>query len=182
MHDCLSTETRPATGLISSRNLTGAHLQASQETGVSPYSGHHGGQRTRPAASEKRLRRHSVGVTRSTSSTTAAWTGDPPPSRTPRRSARAPKATSSGTTAIALSWADWWCILDENEIYIDDPREFFARVPGCQGEAWSSSFLVLLHGRGPADPRGQSRGGLATTECARSFGGSGSAVKRTTGN
>lgn len=35
---------------------------------------------------------------------------------------------------------DWWCILDGDEIYIDDPREFLAAVPERYGEVWSSSY------------------------------------------
>ena len=35
---------------------------------------------------------------------------------------------------------DWWCILDGDEFYIDDPREFLAAVPARYGEVWSSSF------------------------------------------
>ncbi|MGE3962240.1 MAG: glycosyltransferase family 2 protein [Dehalococcoidia bacterium] len=35
---------------------------------------------------------------------------------------------------------DWWCILDGDEFYIDDPREFLAGVPARFGEVWSSSF------------------------------------------
>jgi len=35
---------------------------------------------------------------------------------------------------------DWWCILDGDEIYIDDPREFLTQVPQRYGEVWSSSF------------------------------------------
>lgn len=35
---------------------------------------------------------------------------------------------------------DWWCILDGDEIYIDDPRAFLAQVPASYGEVWSSSF------------------------------------------
>lgn len=35
---------------------------------------------------------------------------------------------------------DWWCILDSDEFYIDDPRELLAQVPERYGEVWSSSF------------------------------------------
>lgn len=35
---------------------------------------------------------------------------------------------------------DWWCILDGDEIYIDDPRAFLEGVPARFGEVWSSSF------------------------------------------
>lgn len=35
---------------------------------------------------------------------------------------------------------DWWCILDGDEFYVDDPREFLAGVPSRFDEVWSSSF------------------------------------------
>lgn len=35
---------------------------------------------------------------------------------------------------------DWWCILDADEFYIDDPRRFLAEVPERFGEVWSASF------------------------------------------
>lgn len=35
---------------------------------------------------------------------------------------------------------DWWCRLDSDEIYIDDPRIFLARVPRKYGVVYSASF------------------------------------------
>lgn len=35
---------------------------------------------------------------------------------------------------------DWWCRLDSDEIYIDDPREFLAAVPAHHHVVWSASF------------------------------------------
>lgn len=35
---------------------------------------------------------------------------------------------------------DWWCVLDADEIYIDDPKAFLAAIPARFGEVWSSSF------------------------------------------
>ena len=35
---------------------------------------------------------------------------------------------------------DWWGILDADEFYIDDPRQFLATVPERFGEVWSASF------------------------------------------
>ena len=35
---------------------------------------------------------------------------------------------------------DWWAILDADEFYIDDPREFLAAVPEKFGEVWNASF------------------------------------------
>ena len=35
---------------------------------------------------------------------------------------------------------DWWCILDADEIYIDDPRAFLGRVPSGYGEVCSASY------------------------------------------
>jgi len=38
------------------------------------------------------------------------------------------------------STGDWWCRLDADEFYIDDPREFLACVPNLCHVVWSSSF------------------------------------------
>ena len=35
---------------------------------------------------------------------------------------------------------DWWCILDADEIYIDDPRAFLARVPASHHVVWGAYF------------------------------------------
>jgi hypothetical protein len=35
---------------------------------------------------------------------------------------------------------DWWCILDADEFYIDDPRVFLASVPSRFDEVWAASF------------------------------------------
>jgi hypothetical protein len=35
---------------------------------------------------------------------------------------------------------DWWCVLDADEFYIDDPRGFLAAVPGEFDEVWAASF------------------------------------------
>jgi glycosyltransferase involved in cell wall biosynthesis len=35
---------------------------------------------------------------------------------------------------------DWWCLLDADEFYIDDPRTFLAAVPEPYDEVWSASF------------------------------------------
>jgi hypothetical protein len=35
---------------------------------------------------------------------------------------------------------DWWCILDADEIYIDDPRAFLAALPPRAGQVWNASF------------------------------------------
>jgi hypothetical protein len=35
---------------------------------------------------------------------------------------------------------DWWCRLDADEFYIDDPRGFLAAVPRARSRVWSSSF------------------------------------------
>lgn len=39
---------------------------------------------------------------------------------------------------------DWWCPLDADEIYIDDPREFLAAVPYEHGVVWSSCFEFMF--------------------------------------
>ena len=35
---------------------------------------------------------------------------------------------------------DWWCLLDADELYIDDPRSFLADVPRAFDEVWAASF------------------------------------------
>ena len=35
---------------------------------------------------------------------------------------------------------DWWCILDADEIYIDDPAEFLATVPDCYRSVWPQLY------------------------------------------
>ena len=38
------------------------------------------------------------------------------------------------------SRGDWWCRLDADELYIDDPRDFRAAVPRLYRSVWSASF------------------------------------------
>jgi glycosyltransferase involved in cell wall biosynthesis len=35
---------------------------------------------------------------------------------------------------------DWWCRLDADELYIDDPREFLSKVPEEFEQVWGSSY------------------------------------------
>jgi hypothetical protein len=35
---------------------------------------------------------------------------------------------------------DWWCILDADEFYVDDPREFLARVPRRYRTVWKQDL------------------------------------------
>lgn len=35
---------------------------------------------------------------------------------------------------------DWWCVLDADEIYLDDPREFLAAVPRRHHVVWGAYF------------------------------------------
>lgn len=35
---------------------------------------------------------------------------------------------------------DWWCVLDADEFYIDDPRSFLTSVPPKFDEVWAASF------------------------------------------
>lgn len=35
---------------------------------------------------------------------------------------------------------DWWCRLDADEIYIDDPRDFLSQLPGDIDTVWTSTF------------------------------------------
>ncbi|WP_312164088.1 glycosyltransferase family 2 protein [Phenylobacterium sp.] len=39
---------------------------------------------------------------------------------------------------------DWWCKLDADEAYVDDPREFLARVPRRYNAVWVSSYNYLF--------------------------------------
>lgn len=41
---------------------------------------------------------------------------------------------------VNSSEGDWWCQLDADEIYIDDPRTFLAEVPKKYGVVWAASF------------------------------------------
>jgi Glycosyl transferase family 2 len=38
------------------------------------------------------------------------------------------------------SAGDWWCRLDADEIYIDNPREFLSKIPKKYDVVWSASF------------------------------------------
>jgi hypothetical protein len=38
------------------------------------------------------------------------------------------------------STGDWWCKLDADEVYIDDPRKFLERVPTLHHVVWGVSF------------------------------------------
>jgi glycosyltransferase involved in cell wall biosynthesis len=42
------------------------------------------------------------------------------------------------------SSGDWWCILDADEFYIDQPKEFLASVPTAYDSVWSASFQFYL--------------------------------------
>lgn len=51
---------------------------------------------------------------------------------------------------------DWWCILDADEIYVDNPREFLSAVPRRHHAVWGVYFQhyftdldVLRHARNP---------------------------------
>jgi glycosyltransferase involved in cell wall biosynthesis len=39
---------------------------------------------------------------------------------------------------------DWWCILDADEFYIDDPRDFLARIPGRYLSVWMQLYVYLF--------------------------------------
>ncbi len=40
--------------------------------------------------------------------------------------------------------ADWWCILDADELYIDDPREFLSSVPTRFNAVWMHIYAYLF--------------------------------------
>jgi glycosyltransferase involved in cell wall biosynthesis len=39
---------------------------------------------------------------------------------------------------------DWWCFLDSDEIYIDDPRQFLAEVPQYYQAVWNASLQFFM--------------------------------------
>jgi glycosyltransferase involved in cell wall biosynthesis len=39
---------------------------------------------------------------------------------------------------------DWWCWLDADEFYIDDPRIFLAKIPDRSETVWSASFAYYF--------------------------------------
>lgn len=52
---------------------------------------------------------------------------------------------------------DWWCRVDADELYIDDPRTFLAALPARYQAVWAASFQyyftdqdVLLYNQNPA--------------------------------
>lgn len=53
---------------------------------------------------------------------------------------------------------DWWCILDADEIYIDDPPEFLASVPDCYRSVWPQLYSYAFTDKDAAeyarDPEG----------------------------
>jgi hypothetical protein len=42
---------------------------------------------------------------------------------------------------------DWWCKLDADEFYIDDPRIFLVKIPDQYQTAWSASFAYYFTDR-----------------------------------
>lgn len=39
---------------------------------------------------------------------------------------------------------DWWCILDADEFYIDDPRDFLSRIPRRYQAVWMQLYAYLF--------------------------------------
>ncbi len=39
---------------------------------------------------------------------------------------------------------DWWCILDADEFYVDNPAEFLAQVPDCYQSVWPQLYTYLF--------------------------------------
>ena len=39
---------------------------------------------------------------------------------------------------------DWWCILDADEFYVDDPRSFLAQVPRRYRAVWPQKYVYLF--------------------------------------
>ncbi|MBD2363319.1 glycosyltransferase family 2 protein [Anabaena minutissima FACHB-250] len=42
------------------------------------------------------------------------------------------------------SVGDWWCRLDADEIYIDNPRSFLGEIPGQYQAVWAASFQYFF--------------------------------------
>ncbi|MCC6433476.1 MAG: glycosyltransferase family 2 protein [Acidimicrobiales bacterium] len=49
-----------------------------------------------------------------------------------------------GHFAGSAATGDWWCRLDADEVYIDDPRRFLDRIAPCFDTVWSASFQYYL--------------------------------------
>jgi glycosyltransferase involved in cell wall biosynthesis len=69
---------------------------------------------------------------------------------------------------------DWWCVLDADEIYIDNPREFLAAVPARHHVVWGAYFQhyftdhdVEQHARDPQayPPHGAAEDALQHWRC-----------------
>ena len=70
-----------------------------------------------------------------------AWKRDPSPFTFGTR--RAPFEHFRHTA----SRGDWWCRLDADELYIDDPRAFLAAVPRWYRSVWGASFQFYFTDR-----------------------------------
>ncbi len=66
------------------------------------------------------------------------WKQDPKPFRDALRSEVFDHFRGEARTG------DWWCILDADEFYIDDPAEFLARVPDSYSSVWPQLYTYLF--------------------------------------
>jgi len=64
---------------------------------------------------------------------------------------------------------DWWCRLDADEFYVDDPRELLAATPADYFSVWSASmsyyFTDIDAARYEADPRAYGDGNPVGEKC-----------------
>lgn len=58
-----------------------------------------------------------------------------------------------GLKSIPFNWvntsrvyprADWWCILDADEIYYEDPRQFLSKIPPNSDESVQTLLSLLV--------------------------------------
>jgi glycosyltransferase involved in cell wall biosynthesis len=47
---------------------------------------------------------------------------------------------------------DWWCVLDADEFYVDDPRLFLSRVPDMYRSVWPQLYTYLFTEADAAQP------------------------------
>ncbi|MDU9048398.1 MAG: glycosyltransferase family 2 protein [Candidatus Electrothrix sp. Rat3] len=72
-------------------------------------------------------------------------------------------AFHSGLKSIPFNWvnsiqsypqADWWCVMDADEVYFDNPRRFLTSVPEYFGQVCTNTieFIGLKEAESPLEP------------------------------
>lgn len=61
-------------------------------------------------------------------------------------------------TSMVYPRADWWCILDADEIFYENPREFLSKIPPVFGRVCTNTveFIGLREGMSPSNPESYS--------------------------